>query len=110
MSLWFIVGVIVAVVVIIVVLAVVIIICCRKDRHRGRVFKQKKNKPRSGGQGRLLEAKSSYESFLQILSKSNYQHREIKNQVEYPGYYDIFYFYIEVNLIFILVKDNFTYA
>ena len=28
----------------------------RKDRHHGRVFKQKKNKPRSGGQGRLLEA------------------------------------------------------
>ncbi|XP_022298688.1 uncharacterized protein LOC111107672 isoform X1 [Crassostrea virginica] len=56
MSLWFIVGVIVAVVVVIVVLAVVIVICCRKDRHHGRVFKQKKNKPRSGGQGRLLEA------------------------------------------------------
>nr|XP_022298732.1 uncharacterized protein LOC111107698 isoform X1 [Crassostrea virginica] len=56
MSLWFIVGVIVAVVVVIVVLAVVIVICCRKDRHHGRVFKQKKNKPRSWGQGRLLEA------------------------------------------------------
>ena len=56
MSLWFIVGVIVAVVVVIVVLAVVIVICCRKDRHHGRVFKQKKNKPRSGGQGRILEA------------------------------------------------------
>ena len=55
MSLWFIVGGIVAVVVVIVVLAVVIVICCRKDRHHGRVFKQK-NKPRSGGQGRLLEA------------------------------------------------------
>ena len=56
MSLWFIVGVIVAVVVVIVVLAVVIVICCRKDRHHGRVFKQKKNKPHSWGQGRLLEA------------------------------------------------------
>nr|XP_022299899.1 uncharacterized protein LOC111108367 isoform X2 [Crassostrea virginica]XP_022299900.1 uncharacterized protein LOC111108367 isoform X2 [Crassostrea virginica] len=56
MSLWFIVGVIVAVVVVIVVLAVFIVICCRKDRHHGRVFKQMKNKPRSGGQGRLLEA------------------------------------------------------
>ena len=33
MSLWFIVGVIVAVVVVIVVLAVVIVICCRKDRE-----------------------------------------------------------------------------
>ena len=55
MSLWFIVGVIVAVVVVIVVLAVVIVICCRKDRHNGKVFKQK-NKPRPGGQGRLLEA------------------------------------------------------
>ena len=39
------------------VLAVVIVICCRKDRRHGRVFKQKKNKPRSGGQGGgLLEA------------------------------------------------------
>ena len=56
MSLWFVMGVIVAVVIVIVVLAVVIVICCRKDRHNGRVFKQKKNKTRSGGQGRLLEA------------------------------------------------------
>ena len=56
MSLWFMVVVIVAVVVVIVVLAVVIVISCRKDRHYGRVFKQKKNKPRSRGQGRLLEA------------------------------------------------------
>ena len=55
MSLWFIVGVIVAVVVVIVVLAVVIVICCRKDRHHGRVFKQRKNKTRSGDQRRLLE-------------------------------------------------------
>ena len=55
MSLWFIVGVIVGVVVVIVVLAVVIAICCCKDRHHGRVFKHKKNKPRSWGQGRLLE-------------------------------------------------------
>ena len=55
MPLWFIVGVIVAVVVVIVVLAVVIVISCRKDRHYGRVFKQKKNKPHSVGQGRLLE-------------------------------------------------------
>ena len=54
MSLWFIVGVIL-VVVVIVVLAVVFVICCRKDRHHGRVFKRKKNKPHSGGQGRLLE-------------------------------------------------------
>ena len=54
MSLWFIVEVIVAVVVVIVVLAAVIVICCRKDQHHGRVFKQK-NKPHSGGQGRLLE-------------------------------------------------------
>ena len=51
MSLWFIAGVILAVV-------VVIVICCLKDRHNGRVFKQKKNKLRSVDQGRLLEAGS----------------------------------------------------
>ena len=42
MSLWFIVGVIVAVVVVIVVLAVVIVICCRKDHHHGGVFKTRR--------------------------------------------------------------------
>ena len=56
MSLLSIVGVIVVAVVVIVVLAVVIVICRHKDQHHWRVFKQKKNKPRSGGQGRLLEA------------------------------------------------------